>query len=1210
MARKHETAEEFTAALPRLTNNPLPIQPPFVFNGMSSRVFPLRAHLGTLQRVVDGYMNFVPPQAGYFRVPMPYVFVMLLDYGQVAESVARIGWFAQTEVFFMVPLEWYKFVNGKWVFHDWAVITPYVFVNDEFSVPLGRTVFGFPKVLARVVATPDAWIKDATAPVTLARVDTSVFPETYSGTQIENRPLLEVERGTISNLQVPFVSSSPTMPWEIATNIARAAAGFGRDALWLAQSMRLSPTNPFSDPGAIQAMLTRMGPWFAPGGKGFIQNSINLKQFRRSEKPNEFCYQALTNGKMEVRAFNGAGLLGEYYTMLGDLSGGHTVRLYEYASLPLVSTLGLEVDRQWQGEGCTVNEMKPVIPYWLDVDILYDQGDNLAWRTSDCVWRDGTGAPFDPQPPTSQANAPDFNQTVTTAVDDIAGPFDFADTTVRVLPLLAKREKLKKFLDGYINKPLEGKLLDGEPLKGEPLRSGMLRKCSKDCKNPQAEGTENIRFTLWNRESNPENRELPEVEDLAYVYLMITSFGSITSTTNNVGDWTNYQLSFMIPVQFERKNEKGEWELVGVGLVPAFSFVDNCIAAIARGEVQGFEAVVANFVRPSSEWLSDTVALGDNPPQTLLSLESEVWPAIGTGQKAVIQPVIEVLQGDPCAGLGDAPDAPWSWSTTLRAELVAKKTTKADQSHDLKVARALALELLGNQTPFSAYSVKQFRDARDPSRACYQSLVRVPRQIKQLDDLREIEETLVVRIHDYPSLDIADQLGLLVQQSDEAGCGIISTTQAVRPFFLRGTLHEPLAERLAYRAGDDDWSIDPCVAFHTLLSEQEGAPKITVDMIAETLQDQLDPCRISDIVFQAAQRRRKDDKNGIKKETACQALKVVDPQTVIESILSREWGNADLSARWRVGREKLLTAYSARPVDGKTSAFTEAFLCAQINNTLANAPGAVAGSLSIDQAFITELFSLVFEKRKRDPSWKTLSARGKWARTMLEIISSQFEFRGWRMLMETSFSLLSSAKILTPALLDDTRKFAGSGPITRKELAALSEDLRKDLDRIRNLQIHGEPSESNNLDTHVYAAQMRLAELLDAFPKPPGKADDPKKADEVCTWALDNIDQFAQAVEQARTYCDAQYEALLNKLSRAYQKPDFCIRRDTVPDPNQLLPLSLSWDCDWYYGKDVAPKVAKTDEEQAGPEVHVAPNPQASEKRVRGSKKSSNEVKA
>ena len=158
------TADEFTKRLPPLTNNPLPIKPPFVFNGMSARIFPLRASLDALQQLCNGYLNFIPPEAGRFRASVPYAFLMVLDYGQVAEAITRIGWFAQLEVFFSVAVDWYTLVNGKWVFQDFGVITPYIFVNDSFSVPLGRTVYGFPKILADVTSTPSQWVKDPLAP--------------------------------------------------------------------------------------------------------------------------------------------------------------------------------------------------------------------------------------------------------------------------------------------------------------------------------------------------------------------------------------------------------------------------------------------------------------------------------------------------------------------------------------------------------------------------------------------------------------------------------------------------------------------------------------------------------------------------------------------------------------------------------------------------------------------------------------------------------------------------------------------------------------------------------------------------------------------------------------------------------------------------------------------------------------------------------------
>lgn len=1180
MIKSYKTTDEFTSALPTLTSNPLPIQPPFVFNGMSARTFPLRAHLGTLQRLVDGYMNFVPPEVGYFRVPMPYVMVMVLDYGQVAEAVARIGWFAQTEVFFMIPLEWYKLVNGKYVFHDWAVITPYVFVNDQFSVPLGRTVFGFPKVLARVDTIPSAWVKDATAPVTLARIETSVFPETYSGSDIQTRVFLEIERSTISNMQIPFDPSSPTMPWSIATHIAQAAAGFGRDALWLAQSMRLSAVNPASDPGVVPAMLNKMAPWFAPGGSGFIQNSINLKQFRRSNMPDQICYQALTNGGMETKSFNGAGLLGEYPIMLGDLSGGHTVRLYEYASLPLVQTLGLEVDRQWQGTDCTVAELKPVVPFWLDVDIRYNQGDTLVWRTDDNLWRGPTGAPLESQPKASAANAPAFNQTVTTAIDDIAGPFEFSDSTVRVLPLLAERRNLQDFVDSYVNTPFK-----------DPI----------DVKGGKKES---IRFKVWGR-GQQEATTSSALHEHAYVYLIVSSFGSVTSTSNNVGDWTKYQMSFMIPVQFERANPTATdgWEIVGVGLVSAFSFVDNCTAAIARLEVQGFEATVANFFKPESVWLSDEVALSENPPQTLLRVDSEVWPAIGEGQKAVVLPVVEICQGLPDAGLGTAPDAPWRWSEQLTRELDAKKQLKALKSRDLQIARALSLEMLGNQMPSTAYSLKQFRDARDPQKACYQSLVRVPRLIKNLEDLREIEETLVVRIHNYPSMDIVGTLGLVANQVVEGGTGLVSTVQAVRPFFARGTLFEPLAERLAYRAGSDPWTLDCDAIFSTLLSDEPNSPPITADFLAEQLQDQMDPCRIGDIMYQAAQRRNAEaaeikaaaakpeaaeaaklkaaapaqaaepDRVRFSKAEARDALASVDPQSVIESILSREWGNADPKARWRAGRTELIRTFSALPLIGDTSAFAESVLFRRINNSLALAPGAVAAPVPIMGSQVKAVAKL---------AEYNLSAPAKrWTQTIETIILSQEKFARERLKMENTLGLLASAAIFNPVGIKSVYKDLGQQPPTDKELLNLCGTLMKSLETIGHLSIAGEPSEHNNLNTRVANDLRRFTEvnkqLWSEFTvgflaaQSAGKLELPNEIGnidpEMLQWVFDHTAQFQQLVDLARRYCEAQGDAFLNKLSRAYQKPDFCIRRDTVPDCTDLLPYSLSWDADWYYGE-------------------------------------------
>src|ERR1051326_6932074 len=310
--RSDMTADEFTAQLPPLINDPLPVKPPFVFNGMSVRVFPLRASLDALQRICDATLNIMPPEAGLFRVPAPYVILMVIDYGQIAQSATGVGWYSQIEVFFSIQVEWYKLVDGRIRFHDWGLITPYIFVTDDISVPLGRIVYGFPKGLAHMIEAQNNWVNDPMSPITLARLDTAVFPGVYAGKRLETKVFFEIERDApMQNFRVPPDPSSPMAPWTIWSNLAQTAGGFARDAMWMAQSLNVFRGSLDANPiAAFPQMLGKIMTLSMPGGPGFVQNSLNLKQFRRADAPERICYQSITNGSMVVTGFNGGGLLG------------------------------------------------------------------------------------------------------------------------------------------------------------------------------------------------------------------------------------------------------------------------------------------------------------------------------------------------------------------------------------------------------------------------------------------------------------------------------------------------------------------------------------------------------------------------------------------------------------------------------------------------------------------------------------------------------------------------------------------------------------------------------------------------------------------------------------------------------------------------------------------------------------------------------------
>lgn len=1169
------TRQEFTDHLPQFVSTELSIIPPLMFRGVSGRFFPLRANLDILQQLVDSYLNMVPPEAGHFRVPFPYVQLVVLDYGQMGESEMRTGWFSQVEVYFSVTLEWYKRVNGQWVFHDWGVITPYIFVNDDVSVPVGRTVFGFQKVLASVELTNSRWMKNPVAPTTLARISTTVFPKAYTGGNLEERVFLEIEKSSLSNMRVPFDTLTPAMPWTIASNLADALGGFGRDALWLAQSTRLSPLGPFAGPGIIPEMLSRMMPWFAPGGNGFIQNSLNVKQFRRAEDPTKICYRALTNGCIQTTGFNRAGLLGEANTLLGDLSGGHSIRLYEHSSLPIAETLGLEVHQTVNAEGVQVSELKPVMPYWVDLDLKFGQGTNIAWQTHNGKWLDGAGTEFDAE---VQPN-PAFNNTISTTIEAIAGPFQFTGTTIRVIPLLADRKTLQKTIDDYVNLALKGPMVEPD---GSPAQYM-------------------VRFDLWARDKQAINTGLPIGGESAYVYLTASSFDSVISKSDNVGNWAKYELAFMVPVKWQRMpladwerltkagqavNEDLGWETVGVGLVPISTLTDNCITAMSRLEIQGIAAGTANFVRPESVWLGG----GDdqaNAMQTMLRVDVELLPALGAGQKATFQPVIEISMNDPNNGLGAAPDTAWRWAEDLRHELGMKKGVKQQYSAEIKTARALSLELLGNQVPFSLYTLKEFRDVTNPNKACYQSIVRVPRVLREVFDVREIEETLAVKIYGYPSMDIVELLGLQAARLDDGGAGIAYTMQGLRPFYIQTTLDEKLAERLMWRAGTGPWTIEDA-AFETMLT---GSPEITVDAKAETLQDQMDPSRTAETMFQARQRKEVDQSKGlVTKEEAQEAVKRIDPQIVIESILSREWSNFDPNARWRKGCQALLKGFGALPQAGVLKPIAETELYRQINNLLAAAPGAVAAPISLQEILAPD---------QENPE----TAAERWRAEVTEIINRQRCFTTERLNLEQSINLLSPLAILglegvrsayqliakneENCQLSINEDLIGQGqapnqgdpphsiqerapePPSAETFVAAGKTLFNALRDIAYLGVKGEPSPHNNLDTVALAEEERLRELYQALMDELAVEIQEATPEEMLAKARTHSTEEGQMVNLARDKCQVQFEALINKLSRAYQKPDFCLRRDALSaaDRDRLLPIALSWDPDWYYGE-------------------------------------------
>ena len=144
---------------------------------------------------------------------------------------------------------------------------------------------------------------------------------------------------------------------------------------------------------------------------------------------------------MQLTSFNRMGILGQERMLFGDVSGGYTIKLHQWPSLPIVETLGLEVSRRWiGGEEVGIVELEPVLPFWYDVNMEYLSGSNVVRRSDDGVWHeDSTGRRFEPARHGGKVAAEEklFNTTLSSTIDSVAGPFVFTEASIRVLPLLA-----------------------------------------------------------------------------------------------------------------------------------------------------------------------------------------------------------------------------------------------------------------------------------------------------------------------------------------------------------------------------------------------------------------------------------------------------------------------------------------------------------------------------------------------------------------------------------------------------------------------------------------------------------------------------------------------------------------------------------------------------------------------------------------------------
>ena len=740
--------------------------PPARFTDVSFRLFPLKANMARLSAFCDAYFN-IAPDIVRVRPALPFVFLVVLDYGKIASEYRNLGWVSQHEILFEIPLEQYRREGDRWVFRDWVWGTPFIFVDDDMSLTTGREVYGWPKVRAWVEPEMNTWMSSPRAPQRLLRLSSMVFPEVYAGETQQPGVLLEIEHGpppTVTQLP-PDLALPPGPLWNIGQALSGGLSIAG-DVLEVLTSLPILGHERADSLSSLQNMLVKLFQHLNILSSAPALSQITLKQFRDAAQPYQVCYQALVQSDIQVSRYNQGGLLSDIDLVRGDLSGGFRIKIHRYDTQPIIESLGLEVAQETTIGGEAVATLTPLLPIWFDLDLTYGTGENLCWRTKHNTW--STSSALGP----SHAEPKYYNTARGAATQSISGPYNFPNATLRVLPLLADSECLAEFCTAYL---------------------------SNTC----------YRFEPYG----------------SYVFMLATSFGEMSSETNAVGLWSVREVAFYIPVKWYRTPPGGKEEFVSIAAIAPFIFADNNTVAITSREVTGRPTVKSQLESPPDPWMAEA---GPEAPRCLLALKTEVLPALYLGQEAQQRVLLEIHQDDGYVVAANGA-ASVSVEDEGAEALVPDQKTQVEKTlghmPGLSEMRGVALDMLIHNEPFNEISLKQFRDVEDPNAACFQALILSQTVIEELTAVKEIEQPLRIALSAYPSQPIARILGLQAKKTELRDGVVVHEFQPVQPFWMNGAIKRELGETLCWRAGTMQWQEDEAVAhFFAESSERQVGP--------------------------------------------------------------------------------------------------------------------------------------------------------------------------------------------------------------------------------------------------------------------------------------------------------------------------------------------------------------------------------------------------
>ena len=610
------TLPGFNSAIANFLDWPSAIKMDFPQVGM--RFYPLRADIVRLQAICDAYLNFLnspddrPPV--YFKPAFPFVLLQTVNYDRL--EIEKIGWLTQHEAIFSIPVEWYEWKVDRWVFKDWGMTYPFLYLDHPISIWMGREMYGWPKVPVRVPRLfplrnpPDPQGRVAFNLATHSR-DRVNQPEPF-------RPFIEIRQDADSLSPTSWSAGDPYSLWPRAISGGLAAASTmvesmadfvlrqsGRDAPGLYQAMLGSGLNYITQ--WLPQFWTMMMPGAARNKENFtpspfMKNNIVLKQFRDAHDIDSACYQALIKSEISINRLIGAGVL--FNPFSGDTSGGVTVRLHSIDTQPVVQALGLEVTEITPAQGGFVSTLKPFCPFWWSLDLSYGSASVICWRSKTTRF----SVTEDPGVPAPRRN--DYVKVGSGALEEVAGVQRFPKFLMRVMPLKANLDKLKQ---------LCRELFLDVPYTIEPL--------------------------------------------VPYVLMIADQFRQMTVDDDPKQGWADSELRFVLVAKCRDQRLDGAERVV---ILPLITFAGSEWNAISQREVNGRFALASEFTPPLQHGMQGLPPVVAAPFRRLFSLRTSICPSLDENEQTRRWALLDLdAAAAPAPPSNESPDGLREWLSDL-----------------------------------------------------------------------------------------------------------------------------------------------------------------------------------------------------------------------------------------------------------------------------------------------------------------------------------------------------------------------------------------------------------------------------------------------------------------------------------------------------------------------------------------------------------------